>query len=153
MKTNSLAGLSLTVESTGSGTRDAVAELALEGGCKTFGWIKAMKKQDKKHYKTVCHTAREDRHYIEAGGNDQLIVQKLKVNPNALGGFGFSYLEQNVDSIQGNPINGVAPELETIPEYLAERGLIPMPNEERGKFAADASAQHPSLVCSEQAMC
>ena len=63
-----------------SGTRDAFAELAMEGGCKQFDWIKAMKQQDKKAYKAVCHTVREDGRYIEAGENDNLIVQKLDKN-------------------------------------------------------------------------
>ncbi|THB80140.1 MAG: phosphate ABC transporter substrate-binding protein, partial [Desulfobacteraceae bacterium] len=57
-----------------SGTRDAFVELAMEGGAKKFGWIKAMKKKDKKAYKAVCHTVREDGAYIEAGENDNLIV-------------------------------------------------------------------------------
>ncbi len=97
-----------------SGTRDAFAELALEGGCKKFDWIKAMKKTDKKTYKGVCHTVREDGPYIEAGENDNLIVQKLDRNPNALGIFGFSFLEQNDDKVQGSLIEGKAPEFETI---------------------------------------
>ena len=83
-----------------SGTRDAFAELALEGGCKKFDWIKAMKKQDKRKYKAVCHTVREDGPYIEAGENDNLIVQKLNANKNAMGVFGFSFLDQNIDQIQ-----------------------------------------------------
>jgi len=97
-----------------SGTRDAFAELALEGGCKQFGWIKAMKSVDKKAYKRVCHTVREDGAYIEAGENDNLIVQKLEANPKALGVFGFSFLDQNTDKLQGSIIDGVAPEFEKI---------------------------------------
>jgi phosphate transport system substrate-binding protein len=162
-----------------SGTRDAFAELGLEGGCKTFGWIKAMKKADKKQYKSVCHTVREDGAYVEAGENDNLIVQKLDTNPAALGVFGFSFLDQNRDKIQGSAIGGIKPEFESIADgsypisrplyfyvkkahaevipgireylaeftsekawgdegYLSDRGLIPMPKEERSKFAADA---------------
>ena len=97
-----------------SGTRDAFAELALEGGCKQFDWIKALGKSDKQQYKAVCHTVREDGPYIEAGENDNLIVQKLDRNPNALGIFGFSFLEQNDDKVQGSLIEGKAPEFETI---------------------------------------
>jgi len=97
-----------------SGTRDAFAELAMEGGCKKFDFIKAMKKTDKKGYKAVCHTVREDGPYIEAGENDNLIVQKLDKNPNALGIFGFSFLEQNDDKVQGSLVEGKAPEFETI---------------------------------------
>ncbi len=97
-----------------SGTRDAFVELALEGGCKTFKWIKAMKKKDKKAYKRLCHTVREDGAYIEAGENDNLIVQKLQANPNALGVFGFSFLDQNLDKVQGSSIKGVNPLFESI---------------------------------------
>ena len=97
-----------------SGTRDAFAELALEGGCKTFDFIKAMKKTDKSAYKAVCHTMREDGAYIEAGENDNLIVQKLQTNPTAFGVFGYSFLEQNSDTMQGSIIGGVEPEFEEI---------------------------------------
>ena len=97
-----------------SGTRDAFAELALEGGCKAFDFIEAMKKSDGNKYKEVCHTVREDGPYIEAGENDNLIVQKLDRNPNALGVFGYSFLEQNDDKVQGSVIEGKAPEFETI---------------------------------------
>ncbi len=169
-----------------SGTRDAFAELAMEGGCKKIDWIKAMKHEDKKAYKAACHTVREDGPYIEAGENDNLIVQKLEANPNALGIFGFSYLDQNADKIQGALIDGVAPEFDAIASgkypvsrplffyvkvahvgkvpgikefvaafasekawgdegYLAEKGLIPMPKEERAKYAADASKAAANL--------
>ncbi|MCW8950107.1 MAG: substrate-binding domain-containing protein, partial [Sedimenticola sp.] len=97
-----------------SGTRDAFVELAMEGGCKSFDFIKAMKKKDKKAYKGICHTIREDGAFIEAGENDNLIVQKLEANPNALGIFGFSYLDQNMDQIQGSYVDGVPPTFENI---------------------------------------
>ena len=108
-----------------SGTRDAFAELAMEGGCKKIDWIKAMKKTDKNGYKKACHTVREDGAYIEAGENDNLIVQKLESNPNALGIFGFSFLEQNDDKVQGSIIEGKAPEFETIADgsYSISRPL------------------------------
>jgi phosphate transport system substrate-binding protein len=89
-----------------SGTRDAFAELALEGGCKSFKVIKDLKKSDSKLYKQICHEVREDGAYIEAGENDNLIVQKLEKNPNALGVFGFSFLDQNSDKVQGSKIDG-----------------------------------------------
>ena len=97
-----------------SGTRDAFAELAMEGGCKKFAWIKAMKKKDKKAYKGICHNVREDGAYIESGENDNLIVQKLTKNPAALGIFGFSFLEENSAKVQGSLIEGNAPTFETI---------------------------------------
>jgi len=164
-----------------SGTRDAFDELAIEGGCKTFTSLKAMKKTDKEKYKAVCRGLREDGAYIEAGENDNLIVQKLEANPNAFGVFGFSYLDQNTNKIQGSLIAGVAPTFEnisaqtypvsrplffyvkaahvgTIPGikeyvaaftsdkawgpdgYLADRGLIPMPDAERKAMAKSARA-------------
>ncbi len=64
-----------------SGTRDSFNELGVEGGCKTFPWLKAMKAEDKSKYKAVCRSIREDGHYVEAGENDNLIVQKLESNP------------------------------------------------------------------------
>ncbi len=109
-----------------SGTRDAFVELAMEGGCKKFKWVKAMKKKDKKTYKKLCHTIREDGAYIEAGENDNLIVQKLDANPKALGVFGFSFLDQNTDKIQGSFVDGVQPEFEMIAEgtYPVSRPLF-----------------------------
>jgi len=108
-----------------SGTRDAFAELALEGGCKSFGFIKAMKDTDKNQYKTVCHTIREDGAYIEAGENDNLIVQKLEKNPAAFGVFGFSFLDQNADKVQGSLIEGYEPTFESIADksYSVSRPL------------------------------
>jgi len=108
-----------------SGTRDAFAELALEGGCKSFDWIKAMKQSDESAYKALCHTIRTDGAYIEAGENDNLVVQKLQANPNAFGVFGYSFLEQNSDKVQGAMVNGVAPEFEQIADgnYPIARSL------------------------------
>jgi phosphate transport system substrate-binding protein len=108
-----------------SGTRDAFAELAMEGGCKTFDWIKAMKSEDKSKYKAVCHGIREDGAYVEAGENDNLIVQKLDANPEALGIFGFSVLDQNTDKVQGSMIDGVAPTFDSIAsgDYPVSRSL------------------------------
>lgn len=97
-----------------SGTRDAFAELALEGGCKKFGFIKDMKAVDKSKYKAICHTIREDGAYIEAGENDNLIIQKLEANKKALGVFGFSFLDQNSDKVQGSIVEGVEPTFEAI---------------------------------------
>tara|TARA_Y100001934_G_scaffold182008_1_gene215302 strand:+ start:2463 stop:3503 length:1041 start_codon:yes stop_codon:yes gene_type:complete len=108
-----------------SGTRDAFAELGLEGGCKKIKWIKAMKKADKNKYKATCHTVREDGAYVEAGENDNLIVQKLEANPNAFGIFGFSFLDQNSDKIKGAMIDGVAPTFDNIADgkYPVSRPL------------------------------
>lgn len=109
-----------------SGTRDAFAELALEGGCSTFGWIKDLKKQDEDRFKRICMTVREDGAYVEAGENDNLIVQKLESNPNAVGVFGYSFLDQNRDYVQGSIVEGVAAEYEAIAEgkYPISRPLF-----------------------------
>ena len=109
-----------------SGTRDAFAELALEGGCKKFDFIKAWEKSDSGKYKAVCHSIREDGPYVEAGENDVLIVRKLEANPAAFGVFGYSFLEQNLDKIQGSKVNGVTPEFETIAsgDYPLSRPLF-----------------------------
>jgi phosphate transport system substrate-binding protein len=108
-----------------SGTRDAFNELALEGGCKTFPDLKALKDSDEDRYKAICHSVREDGVYVEAGENDNLIVQKLVANPSAFGIFGFSFLDQNGDLIQGSAVDGVEPTFEAISagEYPVSRSL------------------------------
>lgn len=108
-----------------SGTRDAFVELVMETGGAEFAWIKALEKSDKDKFKSICHTVREDGAYIEAGENDNLIVQKLDSNPNAFGIFGFSFLDQNSDKIQGSPVEGVAPTFEDIAagKYSVSRPL------------------------------
>ncbi len=144
----------------------------MEGGCKAFPFIKAMKDSDKNKYKAVCHGLREDGAYVEAGENDNLIVQKLVANPDAFGIFGFSFLEQNEDKVQGSTVDGKLPTFDAISDgsypvsrslffyvkkahvgvipgieeylaeftseramgedgYLADKGMIPMTDEER----------------------
>jgi phosphate transport system substrate-binding protein len=132
-----------------SGTRDAFAELVLGAGAKKFTDLKklrgskdadeikslmaklgipesAFNKKGKNVFKAVAHAIREDGAYIEAGENDNLIVQKLEANPDALGVFGFSFLDQNMDKIQGSKIEGVAPEFDTIADgsYPVSRPLF-----------------------------
>ena len=97
-----------------SGTRDAFAELAMESGCQAFGWIKALKEKDGSEFKKICQSLREDGAYVEAGENDNLIVQKLEANPNAVGIFGYSYLEQNTDKLAAASVDGVEPTYENI---------------------------------------
>src|SRR5690606_37144697 len=89
------------------------------------GSLKAMKDQDKNKYRAVCRGIREDGHYIEAGENDNLIVQKLDANPNALGVFGFSFLDQNKGKVQGSLVGGVAPTFDTIADgsYPVSRSM------------------------------
>jgi phosphate transport system substrate-binding protein len=164
-----------------SGTRDAFLELAMEDGCKQIGWIEALKSSDRGAYKAICHSIREDGAFIEAGENDNLIVQRLQANPDALGIFGYSFLDQNLDVVKGAHINNVDATFENIADgsypisrplffyvkgahmdvvdglrefiaeftdakasgedgYLADRGLIPMSNEERRQLLARLSA-------------
>jgi phosphate transport system substrate-binding protein len=108
-----------------SGTRDSWNELALEGGCASFPEIKALKDTDEAAYKAICHSMREDGAWVDAGENDNLIVQKLIANPSALGAFGYSFLDQNSDSIRANTIDGVAPTFDTISsgEYPVSRAM------------------------------
>ncbi len=108
-----------------SGTRDSFHELYLEEGCKAFDWIAALEKSDNRRFKNICHTIRQDGGYIEAGENDNLIVQKLEANPNTVGIFGFSFLEENLDKLRGFAIEGVEPTFESIAsgEFSASRPL------------------------------
>ena len=109
-----------------SGTRDAFVELAMEGGAKAIPMLAELRGQDKKAFKAVAHAIREDGAYVEAGENDNLIVQKLEANPNALGIFGFSFLDQNADRVQGSLVGGVEPTFENIAsgEYGVSRSLF-----------------------------
>ena len=173
-----------------SGTRDAFVELAMEGGCKATPWIAALKKSDKNRYKSICHTIREDGSFVEAGENDNLIVQKLQANPAAFGIFGFSFLDQNMEKVKGALVDGVAPSFDAIADgaypisrpllfyvkkahvdvipgmrgflreftserawgeegYLSDRGLIPMPDEERRAVAAAVRDLTPLSIAAE----
>jgi phosphate transport system substrate-binding protein len=155
-----------------SGTRDAFVELVMDEACQDE--VKAANEKG-------CGELREDGAYVEAGENDNLIVQKLEANPNAFGIFGFSFLDQNADKLQGHKVDGVEPTFENIaagdykvsrslfiyakkehvgvipgmaefiaeytsdgawgPEgYLADKGLIPLPDDERAQQAEDAKA-------------
>jgi phosphate transport system substrate-binding protein len=98
-----------------SGTRDAFLELVMEVGAEKIDSLKALKKSDAKAFAKVFNTIREDGAYVEAGENDNLIIQKLQSNPNALGIFGFSFLDQNTDTVKGATIDGKAPTLRASP--------------------------------------
>jgi phosphate transport system substrate-binding protein len=152
-----------------SGTRDAFVELVMDAGCAEFDAVAAL---DADRMKAVCATMREDGAFVEAGENDNLIVQKIEANPDAFGIFGFSFLDQNLDMLQGSVINGAEPTFENIADgaypvsrslyfyvknahvdvipgikeyvdeftseaaagefgYLADKGLIPLPEEDR----------------------
>jgi phosphate transport system substrate-binding protein len=109
-----------------SGTRDALAELILTKGCEASDpSAKALAKSDAAAHKALCTRVREDGVYVDAGENDNLIVQKLQSNPNAIGVFGYSYLEENKDDVNGVSISGVAPTYATIADnaYPGSRPL------------------------------
>jgi len=97
-----------------SGTRDSLAELILEKGCESDPAMKALKESDKDRHKDLCTKVREDGAYVEAGENDNLLVQKVAANPGAIGVLGYSFLEENADKVKGIPLGGVAPTAETI---------------------------------------
>ncbi len=167
-----------------SGTRDAFVELVMAKGCAGFDEVAALEDSEPDRFDAVCKTMREDGAFIEAGENDNLIVQKLEANPTALGIFGFSFLDQNLDKIQGSLIEGVEPTFEAIADgdypisrslyfyvknahvgvipgiedyveaftgedafgedgYLADKGLIPLPEEEREAVRGAAASFTP----------
>lgn len=108
-----------------SGTRDAFNELYMAAGCDTDPAMKALKKSDEDRHKAICNKIREDGAYVEAGENDNLIVQKLGANPAAIGVLGYSFLERNLDTLRDVPIDGVLANYETISsfQYPASRPL------------------------------
>jgi phosphate transport system substrate-binding protein len=97
-----------------SGTRDSFVELYMQAGCRTYAWLNTLRGQDEPRFKRACDTVREDGGYVEAGENDNLIVQKLVANKDAVGIFGYSFLEENEDKLKGAKIDGVEPKFETI---------------------------------------
>jgi phosphate transport system substrate-binding protein len=170
-----------------SGTRDAFVELVFHDVCKNgrlpFWKKKKEEMKDEKafkaYYKANCSAMRTDGPFIEAGENDNLIVQKLRADEKALGIFGYSFLYENEDTLKPVTIGGVAPSIESIADgsygisrplyfyvknahrrfvpglndyvaefvsedafgpdgYLVERGLVPLPDEEREKVRQNA---------------
>lgn len=108
-----------------SGTRDSFVELVMEKGAEKFDTLKALKESDAKAFESVWKSIREDGAYVEAGENDNLIVQKLEADPEAVGIFGYSFLEENANQIQGANIDGVDPTFETVAsgDYKVARPL------------------------------
>ncbi|HET7715126.1 MAG TPA: substrate-binding domain-containing protein [Bauldia sp.] len=164
-----------------SGTRDSFLELYMDQGARGIESLAALRKEDSKAYDVVWKSLREDGAWIDAGENDNLIVQKLESNPNAVGVFGFSFLEENMSSLKGAEIEGVVPTFETIAAkefkgarplfvyfkkqhvgvvpglqefineyasekalgddgYLAAKGLVPLPADQRAKQEEAAKA-------------
>ena len=97
-----------------SGTRDSLVELYLEKGCNADPAMKALKESDEKKHKDICTKVREDGAFVEAGENDNLLVQKVTGDPGAVGILGFSFLEENADKVSPVQINGVSPTEATI---------------------------------------
>ena len=89
----------------------------LTPGCESNASMAAMKKANEAKYKAICHGIREDGAFIEAGENDNLIVQKLVANPNTLGFFGYSFLEENTSKLKGVAINGAQPTYDSIATF------------------------------------
>ncbi len=166
-----------------SGTRDSFAELILEKGCDSDPQMVALKASDSDRHRTLCTQLREDGAFIEAGENDNLLVQRVSENQGAVGILGYSFLEENTDRVRGIAIEGVTPTSETISNftypgarklyiyvkgehlnaipglrefltafsqgwgpggYLTQRGMIPLPENERA--AALAIVQNPRPV-------
>jgi len=100
-----------------SGTRDALGELILTPPCEANAGMAALKKSDENKFKAICTGVREDGAYIQAGENDNLIVQKIEANPGTIGIFGYSYLEENQDKLKGIAVNGVGPSYASISSF------------------------------------
>ena len=94
-----------------SGTRDSFVELVMDAGCDTFDEVAALPKEQ---HKAACRALREDGAFVEAGENDNLIIQKLVASPEALGIFGFGFMDANRAKVRGLSINGVAPGFDSI---------------------------------------
>jgi phosphate transport system substrate-binding protein len=97
-----------------SGTRDSLVELYLEKGCNSDPSMKALKESDEAKHKDVCTRVREDGAFVEAGENDNLLVQKVAADPGTIGILGYSFLEENADRVSPVQINGVSPTEATI---------------------------------------
>ena len=149
-------------------------ELAMEPGALKFEWLKKLSEEDAKKFTRPFSSIREDGAYVDAGENDNLIVQKLGANPGALGIFGFSYLDQNTDKIQGAAVDGAQPTFELIangkyplsrPLFIyvkkAHAGVIPGVKEYLAEFTQrkglgqgrlpERKRPHPPAGCRTQA--
>lgn len=109
-----------------SGTRDAFVELVMEEGCQDFDAISSLEDTDEDKMEEVCATMREDGAFVEAGENDSLIVSRLDNDPNAVGIFGYSFLDQNSDKVKSIAVNGVTATFDTIADgsYSVSRPLF-----------------------------
>jgi phosphate transport system substrate-binding protein len=97
-----------------SGTRDSFAELVLKKGAVEFETLAALEQTDVAAFDLVWKAFRTDGAYVEAGENDNLIIQKLATNPKAFGIFGYSFLQQNEGKMKAAAIDGDMPNYESI---------------------------------------
>ncbi|TGD41732.1 phosphate ABC transporter substrate-binding protein [Pseudotabrizicola sediminis] len=136
-----------------SGTRDAWVEIAMHKGCEQLEFVKAGG-FDGDWVEENCSRMRTDGPFIEAGENDNLIVQQLNANSNAMGIFGYSYLYENLDQLKGVKFGGIEPDFDTIAAYdyevarplyfyvkNAHRGVIPNLQEFIEEYMSDAALQ------------
>jgi phosphate transport system substrate-binding protein len=146
-----------------SGTRDAWVELAMHKGCKQLDYVKNGG-FDSKWVNENCSRMRTDGPFIEAGENDNLIVQQLVANPNAFGIFGYSFLYENKDKLKGVKFDGIEPNFDTIAAYTyevsrplyfyvknAHRGVIPNLQEFIEEYMSD-EALAPGGYLAERGM-
>ncbi|WP_306007138.1 substrate-binding domain-containing protein [Aquicoccus porphyridii] len=132
-----------------SGTRDAFVELAMHVGCEELDFVKEGGFGGD-WVEENCSRMRTDGPFVEAGENDNLIVQRLEADVNAMGIFGYSFLYENLDNLKGVMINGVEPSTDTIADksypvsrplffYVknAHRGVIPNLNEFIDEYMSD----------------
>ena len=136
-----------------SGTRDAFVELVMHDGCSKLDGMAELKKADDKKWNEICSRMRQDGPFIEAGENDNLIVQRIEADPNSVGIFGYSFLYENNDKLKAVKINGIEPDFDTIADgsypvarplffYVknAHRDVIPGMKEFLGEYVSDAAA-------------
>jgi phosphate transport system substrate-binding protein len=162
-----------------SGTRDSLVELILIKGCESDPAMEALKARDPRRQTRICTHLREDGRFVEAGENDNLLIQRVSQNQGTIGVLGYSFMEENLDRVRGVPIGGVVPtagtirdftypgarmlyvyvkgeHLDSVPglreflaeyergwgpgSYLADRGLIPLPDNLRAQAAAIIAA-------------
>ena len=90
---------------------DAFLKLIMETGCKSVHMFSAM--EPEKRY-LECRTLRKDGAFVEGAKTEIRIMQWLKRNPEAFGIVGYALMHNNGDRIEGNRINGVAPNMENI---------------------------------------
>lgn len=135
-----------------SGTRDAFVELVMHDGCKDLPGMADLKNANADKWNEVCSRMRQDGPFVEAGENDNLIVQRLEADPNAVGIFGYSFLYENSDKLKAVKVNGVEPTFDTIADgsypvarpiffYVknAHRDVIPGMNEFLQEYVSEGA--------------